>query len=131
VVFIGGIGVLLEVYLGNINEIYYFFISKFFHFPLVIWPFFVKYPTEIFIPISKNENLQKKIHGIFPIFPFPSSGMEIFFFKIQKIKILNSNFKNDFFQFFSFQIFLRHKRIFPRPEVAKFIKRLQKLPIYP
>jgi hypothetical protein len=48
-----------------------------------------------------------------------------------KNKNSNSKFKNDFFSKFFFSNFAYDIKFFSYPEVAKSIKRLQKLPIYP
>jgi hypothetical protein len=47
-----------------------------------------------------------------------------------KNKIFNSNFKNKKNQFFISNFPCGIKDFFLSPEVAKFVKRLQKLPIY-
>jgi hypothetical protein len=62
------------------------------------------------------------------IFPFPSHGMaKIFKFQKQKFSIQISKQKN---QFFISNFPCGIKDFFLSPEVAKFVKRLQKLPIY-
>jgi hypothetical protein len=99
-----------------------FFISilvtylKNFHFPLMVWPKFFKFEFT-------NQN-----RIFFQFSPFPSGGIT----KILKFKNKNFQFK---FQkqknkFCHFKFSLWHKQFFSRPEVAKFVKRLQKIHIY-
>jgi hypothetical protein len=87
---------------------------KIFHFPLVVWPIFFKFQFKF----------QNRIFC--SIFPFPSGGMDKIF-KIQKQKISIQISKTTFF----ISNFPCGLNFFSRPEVAKFIKRLQKLPNYP
>jgi hypothetical protein len=60
------------------------------------------------------------------IFPFSYSGIAIF--QNSKTKKINSNFKNENFQISNFPCGIND---FFWPEVAKFIKELQNLLIYP
>jgi hypothetical protein len=84
-------------YLGGINEICDVFISKNFHFPLVIWQFFSSnFKLKFSFQISKNENFQFfcfKILWHISIFSSPSSGTA---------KIFKFNSKLFFFNFFHF-----------------------------
>jgi hypothetical protein len=71
VVYIGGIGVLLEVLSRWHNEIYDFLISNFFHFPQVIWP-------------KKFQILNGNFHSKFLKLKFSISSFEISKTKIFK-----------------------------------------------
>jgi hypothetical protein len=99
-----------------------FFVAylKIFHFPLMVWPKFFKFEFTF-----QNQSFC----SIFPISLWWYGQI----FQTQKTKIFNSNFKNkNIFYFFShFKFPLWHKQFFSWPEVAKFVKRLQKLHIYP
>jgi hypothetical protein len=66
----------------------------------------------------------------FQFFPFPCGGMAIFFQNSKtkiSIQISKMIFSKKFILIFSCGI----NEFFSRPKVAKFIKRLQKLPFYP
>jgi hypothetical protein len=144
-------------YLSGINEIYDFFISNFSHFPLVMGPIFFQTSNQNFhFKFSKwkfSIFFISNFRGAFQFFQFSlvvwldffQISIQIsklifvksfhfplvvwpFFFQNSKTKISNSNFKTENF---NFKFSLWHKRIFSRPEVAKFIKRLQKLSSYP
>jgi hypothetical protein len=117
-------------YLGGINEICDVFISKNFHFPLVIWQFFSSnFKLKFSFQISKNENFQffaSKFCGIFQFFHLPlvvrpkfSNSIQNCFFSIFSIslwwdgqiffKIRKQNFQ------FKFQ-----KRFFKNLSIPKF-----------
>jgi hypothetical protein len=84
-------------YLGGINEICDVFISKIFHFPLVIWQFFSSnFKLKFSFQISKNENFQffaSKFCGIFQFFHLPL---------VVRPKFSNSIQNCFFFNFFHF-----------------------------
>jgi hypothetical protein len=80
-----------------------------------------------FLKKTKTKNFITNFKNIF----FISLLVLLFFFPNFKNKYFHFKFKNDFPQFFFISITGGIKEKISRPEVAKFIKNLQKLPIYP
>jgi hypothetical protein len=62
-------------FLCGINEIYDFFISLFFHFPLMLWPIFFKFQILFFPNIFHFKFLDGTNELYFKLFHFSSSGM--------------------------------------------------------
>jgi hypothetical protein len=119
--YVGGIGYYWKFYLGDINKIYYLFISNVFHFPFgditkksnskrkfsfqilkmkIFKIFQFKFSWHIsnffHFPLVVWPNFSN-IKIIFLQFPFSYGGMANFFSKV-KNKNFHSNFKNNFFK---------------------------------
>jgi hypothetical protein len=107
---------------SNLNSNFKIDFFNFFHFQMFSFQIFVAY-FNFFISLWWYDQFYSNFNSNFKIdfFQFPSGGMAKLF-QNSKIKIFNSNFKNEKFSFFSFQKFLEALAIFSRPMLPNLLK---------